>query len=514
MTTPGQTIAGRYDLRRQLGAGAMGSVWLARDTALGRDVAVKSVRGPLVEDHTGSGGERALREARMIARVNHPNAVAIYDVAMHDGHPWLVMEYVHSQDLAALVRDRGPISPVRAAEIGAEVAAALAEVHRVGIVHRDVKPANVLIPDQGGAKITDFGIARGDGDVTLTATGTVWGTPAYFAPEVAAGATPTPKADVWSLGATLYFAVEGTPPHGTDASPLVLLGRIANQPVPPPRNAGPLSRVLARLLEQDPERRPAMTEAAGLLATVGGADAPTSVPPVASPESFGAAPPPGSGRSPSASSPSPSPPPPAAEAGGAGVTSRLGGRDVGIASRPGAGRGRRLVGTVLAVVALAAVGALAAWMLLGPDDDGGGQAGEQPTQSSSAAPRSPTSGPSGPGSPSPTAEDTGPAEVFTPARMRSAVADYYALMPDETEQGFDLLGPSLRSQGFDSYDDFWDGIESVRVRDIQAQPANRTVTATVVFVTDDGRTSTESHRFELVRDPSGRGLLINTDTVD
>ena len=270
MTGPGTTIAGRYRVLHQLGMGGMGSVWLARDTSLDREVAVKSVRASLGADDTDGTGpslgeQRAMREARLIARVNHAHAVAIYDVVTHERQPWLVMEYVRSRNLAELVRERGELDPQRAAEIGAQVASALVDAHRAGIVHRDVKPANVLIAEDGAAKITDFGIARGLDDVTLTATGAMWGTPAYFAPEVASGSAPTEKADVWSLGATLYFAVEGAPPYGTDGGALVLLGRIAHQPVPPPTRAGSLSSVLARLLDRDPHNRPTMAEAARLL---------------------------------------------------------------------------------------------------------------------------------------------------------------------------------------------------------------------------------------------------------
>ena len=220
MTGTGTTVAGRYRLPRQIGAGAMGAVWLAEDTSLHRQVAMKSVRVPLHDDGTGDDdhGRRAMREARMVARVNHPNAVAIYDVAMHDGRPWLVMEYFRSRNLSELVRASGRLSPDHAADLGAQVAAALAGAHRVGVVHRDVKPANVLISDQGVAKVTDFGVARGVGDLTLTQTGEIWGTPAYLAPEVARGEGHTQRADVWSLGATLYFAVEDTPPYGSESA--------------------------------------------------------------------------------------------------------------------------------------------------------------------------------------------------------------------------------------------------------------------------------------------------------
>src|SRR5690606_26094348 len=156
---------------------------------------------------------------------------------------------------------QGTVAPQRAALIGFQIASALAEAHRIGVIHRDVKPSNILIAETGEAKITDFGIARSHGDATLTATGLVTGTPAYFAPELARGAAePNPATDVWSLGATLYYAVEGHPPYGTDENPLVLLGRIARQEVPRPQHAGALTSALMRLLDRVPARRPSMAE--------------------------------------------------------------------------------------------------------------------------------------------------------------------------------------------------------------------------------------------------------------
>ncbi len=265
MSEPG-VIAGRYALVRRIGAGAMGTVWLARDETLHREVAVKQVTG--AEYRYGEGAEtarrRAMREGRMIARLSHPNAVGIFDVVMHDGQPWLVMEYVRSQTLTETVRASGPLEPARASGIGAQLADALAEAHRVGVVHRDVKPGNVLLSESGTAKITDFGIARGGGD-TLTETGLLAATPAYVAPETARGADPAPSSDVWSLGATLYFAVEGQPPFSTEGSPLVVLARVANSEVPAPVRAGALAPVLMRLLSRDPADRPTMAQAREML---------------------------------------------------------------------------------------------------------------------------------------------------------------------------------------------------------------------------------------------------------
>jgi len=555
MTEPGTTIAGRYRVLHQLGMGGMGSVWLARDTSLDRLVAVKSVRASLGSDGTdgsGFGGsgpslgeQRAMREARLIARVNHSHAVAIYDVVTHQHQPWLVMEYVPSQNLSELVRGRGPLAPDRAAEIGAQVGSALVDAHRAGIVHRDVKPANVLIAEDGAAKITDFGIARGLDEVTLTVTGAMWGTPAYFAPEVASGSAPTAKADVWSLGATLYFAVEGAPPYGTDGGALVLLGRIAHQPVPAPTQAGSLTPVLARLLDRDPDSRPTMAEAARMLGArrpwhddtrvVGG----FATPPALGDERAGAGE--ATARQPGATEWSGSGQPGSGQPAYAGEPG-LGPEPADTPTPhnppllpPAAGRGptagsrrRASVVVLVAVALLVAVGSLL-WLA--------GNDGEQPVADRGAAPTpTPSASPSQERSPRPSRPSSSPdagggqrptradkrdkpdrsqarGAAFTRGAMQRAVADYYALMPSDTRSGFALLGPSLRSQGFDSYDDFWDSIDSVDVHGLRADPSSHTVEATVVFVTEDGRTSTEQHRFGLVRDRSGGGLLINTDDL-
>jgi eukaryotic-like serine/threonine-protein kinase len=528
MTSSATTIADRYQLVRRLGEGAMGAVWLALDTALRREVAIKSVHGPLVDQdsHSTAGAQRALREARLIARVNHPNAVSIFDVVLHEGRPWLVMEYLPSLNLAEVVRRDGPLSPARVADLGAQVAAALTEAHRVGVVHRDVKPANILLADKGGAKITDFGIARGDGEVTLTATGQMWGTPAYFAPELAQGHPPSPKADVWALGATLYFAVEGTPPYGTDSNPLGMLGRIAHQPVPRPQHAGALTPVLEQLLARDPQDRPSMHQAAALLrAAAADADLPaTSVlPPTGAPPQPGGTWPAGersqadesrqtdersqTGELPQSGMP-PHPP----------TTSQ---------HVPGSEDRRRSRLWPLVLVAGLAAAGLVIWLLLGLDGDGQGSgqssgqtAGPEASQSDASPDRqgsqpeqtpTKTTPPAEPSDTPNSPDKTG--EPFTADAMTGAVVDYYALMPDNTEDGFERLGPTLRAQGFEAYDEFWDGIESVSVSDLRADPASRTVDATVVFVTKDGRTSTESHQFGLVPDESGDGLLIDTDTL-
>jgi serine/threonine protein kinase len=248
----------------------MGVVWLAMDERLQRQVAVKQLllQPDLSPRATDEARARALREARIAARLQHPNAIVVYDVAEHDGEPCLVMEYLPSRSLAAVLGERCQLPVPEVASIGRQIASALAAAHAAQIVHRDVKPGNILITDDGTAKITDFGVSRAAGDVTVTQTGMMAGTPAYLAPEVARGQVPTSASDVFSLGATLYAAVEGRGPFGDSDNPLALLHAVAGGQVIPPRHAGPLSAVLMKLLAKDPTARPNMLRAGLELAAV------------------------------------------------------------------------------------------------------------------------------------------------------------------------------------------------------------------------------------------------------
>src|SRR3712207_2593072 len=266
LTAPGRLVAGRYRLQSQLGGGGMGTVWLARDELLGRQVAVKQVLSATGADQRqiDEQRQRALREGRIAARLSHPHAISVYDVALENGQPWLVMEYLPSRSLAAVLTEDGVLRNEVVAQIGAQVADALAATHAAGIVHRDVKPANILI-GQGGrveglVKITDFGISHASGDVTLTQTGQITGTPAFLAPEVAQGLAMTEASDVFSLGATLYTCIEGQPPFGMEDNALGMLHRVAGGNILPPHRSGSLTEPLTRMLEADPADRPTMPE--------------------------------------------------------------------------------------------------------------------------------------------------------------------------------------------------------------------------------------------------------------
>ncbi|MFH8801760.1 serine/threonine-protein kinase [Streptomyces sp. NPDC017936] len=252
-------IAGRYRLVSPLGEGGMGTVWRARDEVLHREVAVKEVRAPagLPASDVERMYARLEREAWAAARVANRNVVTVYDVATQDGRPWIVMELVRGISLADLLDAEGPLAPARAAHIGAEVLAALRAAHEAGVLHRDVKPANVLLSNDDRVVLTDFGIATVEGTSALTMTGEVIGSPEFLAPERALGRTPGPESDLWSLGVLLYASVEGCSPFRQD-TPLSTLRAIVDEELPPPRRAGPLAPVIEGLLRKDPgERLPA-----------------------------------------------------------------------------------------------------------------------------------------------------------------------------------------------------------------------------------------------------------------
>jgi len=274
-----QRVAGRYTLDREIGRGANGAVWAAHDEVLDREVAVKRLASA---SGLGADAVRAEREARLAAQLTHPSVVGVFDLVEDADGAWLVMEYVDGPALSTVVRD-GPLSPDEAARMLAPVADALSHAHALGIVHRDVKPSNILAgPD--GAKLTDFGIARGSDDATLTRTGLVTGSPAYLAPEVATGGQATTASDVWSLGATLVHLLTGTPPYhraGMDNGPLSVVYRIAHEDPPQVADAGWLAPLLARTMAKDPKARPTMDEVRDhLLRTAVAADQTMALPAV------------------------------------------------------------------------------------------------------------------------------------------------------------------------------------------------------------------------------------------
>ncbi|MFE9403145.1 serine/threonine-protein kinase [Streptomyces sp. NPDC006530] len=396
-------IAGRYRLLSSLGRGGMGVVWRARDEVLGREVAVKEVRAPAALDAAEEARlyARLEREAWAAARVSHRNVVTVYDVATEDGRPWIVMELVRGLALSDVLDAEGPLSPQRTARIGAEVLAALRSAHDAGVLHRDVKPANVLLANDGRVVLTDFGIATVAGTQTLTLTGEVVGSPEFLAPERALGRTPGPASDLWSLGVLLYAAVEGHSPFRQD-TPLSTLRAVVDDALPPPRRAGPLVPVIEGLLRKDPAERPPAEEAehqlrlvaaGGTVRPVPGRYEATTVavgPPVIAPTSA-------------------LPPPPAGSVGGGAAT---GGADDGHRPHTGA------VVSAGVVVLLLVLGFLVYALVRdnGRDHGGGSASGASRAPSlSPSAPPATSAGPPGGTSPTPSPSTSGASPSPSPS---------------------------------------------------------------------------------------------------
>jgi hypothetical protein len=548
VSAPQVLLGGRYRLGRVIASGGMGVVWEAWDERLGRPVAIKQLR-PVVgvpAEEAELAKQRAMREARITARLHHPHAVPAFDAVEHEGQPCLVMPYLPSTPLSAVLEERGTLPLGQTARIGAEVASALAAAHELGIVHRDVKPGNILITPDGAAHISDFGISHAMGDPTLTGSGTFHGTPAYLAPEVALGRAATFASDVFSLGATLYAMLEGEPPFGTEPNPLALLHKAAAGQVRAPSRAGPLTTFLRAMLSKEPTARPAMAEVATLLAGVEPeapqAERPQPVPVVVTPD-----PVPGPGAVPVTrpalvADPAPAAPATVAPAGGG--------------SGPGGPPTRRrsrvpvLLGGLLVVAALfLAMGELTGWFGADPREPlGAGQATSattaSPETSREASPED-TSEDAGspaatPGAVDPRAEVTteppatqGPAaggeepepggeeqgqgggqqegeqgqggeepDAAAPDRasqLASTVTSYYALMPGGTDVAWARMTGDYRQNhagGRAAYERFWSRVAEVSVSDVQAAPPDR-AEATLTYVFRDGRVVVErtAYRF-------------------
>ncbi len=265
-----QVIAGRYRLGDELGHGGFGVVYAATDELLRREVAVKEIRLPasISIDERAILRQRVLREARSAGRLHHPGLVSVFDVLDADDHPWIVMELVDGPSLGNVIRDEGPLPREQVARIGISLAYALEAAHRSGVVHRDVKPANVLISTDGRARLTDFGIALSVGDPTLTRTGVLLGSPSYIAPERARGGAGGPGSDIWALGATLFTAIEGGAPYESDSA-IATLTAIVDGRRHPFRLAGSLAPILDDLMAVNPSARPSLAQARQRLRDVG-----------------------------------------------------------------------------------------------------------------------------------------------------------------------------------------------------------------------------------------------------
>jgi serine/threonine protein kinase len=270
---PGDLLARRYRLRSVIGRGGMGVVWLAGDELLNRDVAIKeAVRPPEVDDAEWDVlRERSISEARTAARLNHPNIVGVFDILEQDGKPWLVMQLVPFPSLRDVIQRSGPLSAGHAARVGLSVLAAIQAAHVAGVLHRDVKPANVLLGPDNQVVLADFGLAVTDGSPHATRSGLIIGSPAYMSPERARGEPASRAADLWSLGATLYAAVEGRDPFERNGSAAVLAAVLTDDP-DAPSQAGPLWPVISGLLDKDPRQRLTADQAEWMLQPVAATD--------------------------------------------------------------------------------------------------------------------------------------------------------------------------------------------------------------------------------------------------
>ncbi|GEP40152.1 hypothetical protein NPS01_38150 [Nocardioides psychrotolerans] len=423
----------------------MGAVWLGRDEVLGRQVAIKRIG--MAPGGSSPDLLRAEREARLAARLNHPHVVAVFDLVDEDDAQWLVMEYVEGSTLAELVRKNGALPVDEAAAIVVQAADALAAAHDAGIVHRDVKPSNILVTPEGQVKLSDFGIARAEADASLTQTGLVTGSPAYISPEVASGRQATDLSDVWSLGATLFHALAGAPPYDIGDNVIGGLYRIVHEEPPRLDTAGWLAPVLESSMTVDPGGRWSMRQVVDFLRA-----GPSATPPRPVPDRRTLAVDTGSSSTQVMSRVLPQP------------TADPGGRR---ARRPG-----RLLPILsgLAIIALLTVIGVLVGMNAGDD---GGQAGAPNDAPTSQAP--PTS--------------KAPDEP-TQEGMESFIESYLQTASSDPAVGFRLLTPQFQSES-PRYDQFWGSVSNIQLLNISADPDALTVSYTYRYDLDGSGTTTE-----------------------
>ncbi|MFR9805586.1 serine/threonine-protein kinase [Pseudonocardia sp. RS010] len=499
-------IGNRYRLEERIGVGAMGAVWRGTDELLNRTVAVKELiaAGAPVSGNAADAAEesrqRLLREGRIGARLQHAHVISMFDVVVHDERPWLVMEYLPSRSLAVVLGEKGPMEPREVAAIGRQVADGLAAAHAAGVVHRDIKPGNVLIAEDGRAKITDFGVSRAVDDVQLTRTGMIAGTPAFLAPEVARGQEPTSASDVFALGATLYAAVEGEPPFGLDDNAYALLHKVATGAVRPPENAGPLTALLMRLLANEPMDRPTAAQARDALTAISGGASPAGLTTTA----------------PVSTQVLPGPQPAAAKSGPRTLTDMPAPPVVvppGSERPPAAGkpRGRRLLPFVVVAVVLLVVGIGVAIGAIRAADSGEQGGGAAPPAAA------PTTTPTPTRTSTPTTTPTTTTPSATPSTSSSAASDtdavsfvqgYYSLLPDDPDAAFAMLGSEARaaSGGIDGFRRFYGGMSDVEIQNARSTGDGQ-VSATIVFTRTDGSTSSEPYTFRVGTGSDGDQLI-------
>ncbi|AUI58126.1 serine/threonine protein kinase [Amycolatopsis sp. BJA-103] len=454
-------LADRFDLIEPVGGGSMGTVWRARDDNLERTVAVKELLLPhgQGEQKADEAKNRALREARIAARLVHPHAITVFGVIDEQDRPWIIMEYLPSISLADKLRE-GPMEVDDVIRLAIQLCSALAAAHRAGIVHRDIKPGNVLLGEDDTVKITDFGISRAMGDVQLTATGEISGTPAFLAPEVARGEDATSASDVFSLGATLYTALEGGTPYGTAENPIALLYRASSGEITPPVKSGILTPLLTRLLDVRPDSRPTMTETERELRALAAGDPTTLVA---------------------------EEPPPKARKG-------------------------MLIGVLAGFLVLAAIAAAVVVVLTRGEDtptDAAPPPASQsqavtPPPSTAAEPPPSSSAPPSSSPPPATSSSAPPPPAQTPGQALSA---YYSLIPGNLQAGFATLTDNFKrtkNQSFERYSNFWKDYRGVAVSNVVE--SGNTVSVTLTYTRAAGGTMTEKATFVMVQQ-DGRYLI-------
>ena len=462
-------IAGRYTLEREVGRGGMGAVWLGVDQVLGRQVALKRVG--MAPGMGTPDLARAEREARLAARLNHPHVVAVYDLVVEGDEQWLVMEYVEGSTLAELVQRDGAMTPDQAAALIGQAADALAAAHAAGIVHRDVKPSNILVGPDGQVKLSDFGIARAEADASLTQTGLVTGSPAYLSPEVASGEQATDASDVWSLGATLFHALAGHPPYEVGDNVLGALYRIVHEEPPRLPDAGWLSPLLLATMSREPRERWSMARVRDVLAAGPSAPLLAGVP----------ARPPEADPAPTRQLSRPLPPPPVAPPAAAPAAGLGGPVSAAPDHRGDREAARRLLPVLAAVVAVVVIGVLG-WLAFTAGNDGGDD----------RTPRADRTG-GRTSSSSPTPSQTPQPTDVTADGMAGFIAQYLATVTSDPKSAWTMLTPDFQaaSGGFGRYNSFWKTIETADLVSAQADPGSRRISYTVDYLRRDGSRATD-----------------------
>lgn len=489
-------MASRYSLVREIGRGGMGAVWLGRDGFLDREVALKRLGGlPGTHSAATPAVERAAREARLAAALNHANVVSVYDLVEDGESQWLVMEYVEGRSLAEQVSQDGPLDPDAVAAVLSQVADALAAAHGAGIVHRDVKPSNILVTPDGVAKLTDFGIARAEMDEALTQTGQVTGSPAYLSPEVISGRTARPPSDAWSFGATAFHALEGHPPYDVSADLIGALYRIVHEPAPTTDRAGWLAPMLARTMAHEPGDRWSMGqvreflnsrgERIGSWATSGSGSLPATPAAVVEP------------------APTTAPVPVAAVAG-----SHAPPRPTEPPEAPTRGRRGALI-ALLSVAAVVLIGVLG-WLLV-TDRDDATQAGGPGTGSATTAGTTDTAEPT---TPTATSEDTGePTDQPSPpteAAVEEFLRDYVDLAMSQPQEAFARLDTGFQEQsgGYTQWTSWWGRFRSATVSDVRVDDLDNLVaTYTVDYEGLNGDNFSATSTVSMIQEPNGDLLI-------